>query len=240
MLWSSFGLAFLAGLLSTLSPCILPLLPVVLGTAVSTHRFGPLALALGLGLSFATIGLFVATIGFAIGLDEGVFRGAAAVLMTTAGLFLTVPPLEVGFALAAGPVVNWTQQHLNGPEGHGLGGQFGVGLLLGALWSPCAGPTLGAASLLAAQGQDLGQVAMTMFLFGLGAVIPLLLVGQVSRAALVHWRGRALATGKGARQALGVAFILFGLLALSGLDRTLQTTLIRHSPEWLSQLTFLY
>ena len=74
---ATLGLAFLAGILSVLSPCVLPLLPLVLGAAASEHRLGPAALAGGLALSFVAIGLFVATVGFAIGLDAGVFRLAA-------------------------------------------------------------------------------------------------------------------------------------------------------------------
>ncbi|MFH1553757.1 MAG: cytochrome c biogenesis protein CcdA, partial [Pseudomonadota bacterium] len=84
-------LAFLAGILSTLSPCVLPILPLVLGAAASQHRLGPVALAGGLALSFVTIGLFVATIGFSIGLDAGVFRAVAAVLLMAVGLVLLVP-----------------------------------------------------------------------------------------------------------------------------------------------------
>ena len=71
---ATLGLSFLAGVLSILSPCVLPLLPIILGTAQSEHQLGPVALAAGLALSFTTIGLFVATIGFAIGLDTDVFR----------------------------------------------------------------------------------------------------------------------------------------------------------------------
>ena len=71
------GLALLAGILSTLSPCVLPLIPIVLGAALGRHRFGPVALAAGLALSFVAIGLFVATIGFAAGLGQEVFRAAA-------------------------------------------------------------------------------------------------------------------------------------------------------------------
>src|SRR5258708_1652562 len=63
----------------------------------------------------------------------------------------------------------------------GLSGQFGVGLLLGTVWSPCVGPTLGAASVLAAQGKNLGAVALTMLIFGLGAGLPLMLFGSMSR-----------------------------------------------------------
>ena len=103
---ASFGLAFLAGLLSVLSPCVLPLLPLVLGTAASEHRLGPAALAAGLALSFVTIGLFVATIGFAVGLDTALFRTVAAVLLVGLGGVLLVPAAQERFATAAGPAVN--------------------------------------------------------------------------------------------------------------------------------------
>jgi len=240
MEWTSVGLAYLAGMLSTLSPCVLPLLPVVLGTAISEHRLGAVALAAGLALSFVAIGLFIATIGFAIGLDEVLFRRIAAILMIMIGLVLLVPRLEVGFALASGPVGNWAQQNLGATEGNGLGGQFGVGLLLGVVWTPCVGPTLGAASLMAAQGQNLGQVALTMFLFGIGAAVPLLLISLVSRATLTRWRGRVLSAGTSVKRMLGGMLILFGLLTISGLDRKLQTTLVGLSPDWLTNLTVLY
>lgn len=240
MALSTIGLAFLAGLLSTLSPCVLPLLPIVLGTALSKHRLGPLALAAGVSISFVTIGLFVATIGFAIGLDEDLFRLVASVLTIAVGLVLLVPRFEAGFAMAAGPVGNWARERLGPNEGNGLSGQFGVGLLLGAVWSPCVGPTLGAASLMAAQGQNLGQVGATMFVFGIGAALPLLLISMISRAALTRWRGNALATGKTLKRFLGGVLIAFGVVTLSGFDRTLQTYLIKLSPDWLTNLTVLY
>ncbi len=64
----------LLGVLSVLSPCVLPLLPIVLGAAAAEHRWAPAALALGVALSFTALGLFVATIGFALGLDADFFR----------------------------------------------------------------------------------------------------------------------------------------------------------------------
>ena len=86
----------------------------------------------------------------------------------------------------------------------GVSGQFGVGLLLGAVWSPCVGPTLGAASLLAARGEDLGSVAVTMLLFGIGAAVPLAALGLMSRRTLLAWRGRIASLGGGLKVALGV------------------------------------
>src|SRR3954454_18803164 len=105
------GLALLAGTLSTLSPCVLPLLPIVLGAAVSEHRFGPLALAAGLALSFVAIGLFIATIGYSLGLNPDGLRHVAAVLLIAVGVILMLPDLQARIALAAGPAGNRTQQH---------------------------------------------------------------------------------------------------------------------------------
>jgi cytochrome c-type biogenesis protein len=234
---STIGLAGLAGVLSILSPCVLPLVPIVLGTAASEHRFGPIALAAGLAFSFTTVGLFVATVGFAIGLDAGVFRTAAAVLLLGIGLVLMMPRLQAGFAVAAGPVGNWTESRFGSFSTSGLTGQFSVGLLLGAVWSPCVGPTLGAASVLAARGESLGSVALTMLAFGLGAALPLLGLGLLSREALMRWRNRMMTAGRGMKQAMGAVLVGAGLLILTGLDKRTEAWLVEASPEWLTQLT---
>ncbi len=231
------GLAGLAGLLSVLSPCVLPLLPLVLGAAATEHRLGPVALAAGLALAFVAIGLFVATIGFAIGLDAGVFRVAAAILLVLVGLVLMVPVAQTRLAAAAGPVSDWTERRFGGFSTSGLAGQFGVGLLLGAVWSPCVGPTLGAASLLASQGRDLGTVALTMLLFGLGAALPLLLLGTLSREVLMRWRDRMMGLGKGLKVALGAVLVATGLMIATGYDKAAETALVNASPDWLTTLT---
>lgn len=230
-------LALLAGLLSTLSPCVLPILPVVLGAASGEHRLGPAALAAGLALSFTAIGLFVATIGFAIGIDEGVLRFAGGLLLAALGVVLLVPALQARVALAAGPVASLAEARLGGFPTAGLPGQFGVGLLLGAVWAPCVGPTLGAATLLAAEGEDLGAVALTMLGFGLGAAVPLLLLGLLSREAMRAWRGRMLAAGAGGKTLLGAGLLLVGVLVVTGLDKTAEAALVAASPAWLTALT---
>ncbi|MGD9501877.1 MAG: cytochrome c biogenesis CcdA family protein [Methyloceanibacter sp.] len=233
----TLGLAFLAGALSALSPCVLPLLPIVLGTAASQHRLGPVALAAGLALSFTAIGLFVATIGFAAGLDTGVFRTVSAVLLIGVGLVLLVPRLQEQFALAASPVSNWAGSYADNFAPSSLAGQFGLGLLLGAVWSPCVGPTLGAASVLAAKGENLPEVALTMLAFGVGAALPLLVLGVVSREAMMRWRGRLMETGKAGKTVLGLVLVAVGLLVATGLDKRLEAILVEASPDWLTQLT---
>src|SRR5947207_1178667 len=127
------GLAFAAGVLSTLSPCVLPLLPIVFAAATSEHRAGPMALAAGLALSFVALGLFVALIGFSIGLDSDFVRAVAAALLITIGLVLVVPQFQLNFALATAPMSGWIERRVVGFSTAGLWGQFGVGILLGAL-----------------------------------------------------------------------------------------------------------
>jgi cytochrome c-type biogenesis protein len=229
-------LSFVAGVLSVLSPCVLPLLPIVLGAAAAKQKWGPVALAAGLSLSFVAIGLFVATIGFSIGVDADVFRYVAAVLILAVGVVLMVPRLQSAFAVAGGPLANWAHGHLEGAES-GVGGQFAVGVLLGAVWSPCVGPTLGAASLLAAQGRDLGQVALTMLVFGLGAALPLLVLGIASREMMMRWRARLAAAGPGLKMGFGAILVAVGVLALAGLDKRVETALVDASPQWLTDLT---
>jgi cytochrome c biogenesis protein CcdA len=234
---ATVGLALLAGLLSTLSPCVLPLIPLVLGTALSEHRLGPAALSAGLALSFTVIGLVVATVGYAIGLDSGAFRGAGAALMLGVGLILLVPRLQLRLASAAGPIGSWAESQFGSGAKAGLSGQFSVGLLLGVVWAPCAGPTLGAASVLAARGERLDQVAITMLAFGIGASIPLLALGTVSRESILRVRGRLMATGAGAKLALGAVLATLGALILTGFDKRLEALAVDLSPAWLTALT---
>jgi cytochrome c-type biogenesis protein len=234
---TTIGLAGLAGVLSTLSPCVLPLIPIVLGAAAAESRFGPLALAAGLALSFSAIGLFVATVGFAIGLDAVLFRSAAAILMTGVGVVLMAPALQARVAVAAGPVGSWAEDRFGGFSTSGIGGQFGVGLLLGAVWAPCVGPTLGAASVLAARGEDLGSVAVTMLVFGVGAALPLLALGSLSRERMLAWRGRLAGAGSGMKKAMGAVLAGVGLMILTGWDKRIEAFLVDVSPAWLTGLT---
>lgn len=237
MALGTLALAALAGTLSALSPCVLPLLPIVLGSAAAEHRWGPAALAIGLALSFTGLGLFVSTIGFAVGLDAEVFRSLAAFLLLAVGIVLVAEPLQVRLAAAGGPISNMIEETFGHVSTRGVGGQFALGLLLGAVWAPCVGPTLGAASVLAAQGEDLGQVALTMAAFGIGAAAPLLVMGIASREALIRWRGRLLDAGSGGKTVLGILLVAVGLLILTGLDKRIETALVEASPAWLTSLT---
>ena len=233
----TFALGYLAGVLSTLSPCVLPLLPILIASALAQHRFGPFALAAGLTLSFALVGVSIATLGTSIGLDPGLLRKAAALLLIGFGAVLLVPALQARFALATAGLSASGGGLLARLSGIGWGGQFMVGLVLGLVWSPCVGPTLGAATTLASQGRDLGQIALLMLLFGLGAGTPLVLIGSLSREAMARMRGRLLSAGRRGQWLLGAALLVIGAVILSGADKRLETWLVDHSPDWLTELT---
>jgi len=233
----SFALAFVAGVVSIFSPCVLPLLPVVLGAAASAHRTGPLALAAGIALSFLTLGLLVAAFGFSLGLDGDMLRAVAAALVVGAGLVLILPPLQLRLALAAAPLGNWLEQSLGSRVRSGVAGQFGVGLLLGAVWTPCVGPTLGAAAVLASQGRDLARVALTMMSFASGTALALLLFGLASRQSLTRWRGKLSAGGATGKLLLGSALVGTGTLVLAGYDKVVEARLLDLMPDWLVALT---
>lgn len=234
---TDLALAFAAGLLSILSPCVLPLVPIVLGAAVVAHPLGAFALAAGLAVSFTALGLLLALVGFGLGFDPGLFRVIAAAIMIMLGVVLVVPSWQAQLAAAGGPVSSWADRRFGGFASSGLAGQFAIGLLLGAVWSPCVGPTLGAASLLASRGQDLPRVTLTMVVFGIGAAVPLILLGLLSRATLMRVRSSLMSAGKLGKALLGAAFIVIGVAIVSGADKKIEAALVDASPQWLTELT---
>jgi len=236
----SFLFAFLAGVLSTLSPCVLPLIPIIIGAATNQHRLGPLALAGGLTLSFAVIGTALAGLGSSIGIAQDGFRLFAAIIMGLIGVVLISAHLQERFAVAMSGISGAGNTLLSKVSIDGLFGQFLIGILLGLVWTPCVGPTLGAAITLASQGKDLEKIVFVMLVFGLGAGLPLALLGILSRNALMKAKGRLGHAGKFGKQVLGGFLILISGLVLSGLDKPVEAFLLKHSPAWLTDLTTMF
>lgn len=237
---AAYGLGLIAGALSTLSPCVLPLLPVLIASAVNAHRWGVVVLGLGLALSYMIVGIFLATLGASLGLDPETFRTAGAVVLAIFGLILLVPKLQALFARATSTFSNSGNQLLARVNCGGLPGQFFVGILLGVVWSPCVGPTLGAATTLASQGKSLGQVGLLMLIFGVGAAAPLVLLGSLSRATLLKFRGRLLSGGKYGKQLLGLFILGLGIMIATRVDKSFEAWILDHTPDWLIAITTKY
>jgi cytochrome c biogenesis protein CcdA len=237
MALGSLAFALFAGTLSVLSPCVLPILPVVFGTAAARHWLAPAALGSGIILSFSGVGLFVATVGFSMGLDGGIFRYLGATVLLGFGAILLSGLLQDRFSLATGRFGAIIAPVSESLAGEGVAGQFLLGLSLGLVWSPCVGPTLGAASMMAAQGNALPQVGATMALFAIGAMLPLLVLGRLSSRISANSRRSLLALGHRGKIALGTVAGVMGFLILTGFDRPLESFLVAVSPPWLTGLT---
>ena len=236
----TYALGLLAGVLSTLSPCVLPLLPILLGTAVGSHRYGPYALAFGLVCSYTAIGSVIAYTAVSMGFDPDIFRTLGAVVLIVIAVVLLSRGLQERFAAASSSVSGAANRWLSTVRVDGFRGQFVVGLALGLVWSPCVGPTLGAAITLASQGQHLPQIALLMAVFGLGAGVPLIVLGIFSRAWFAHSRAGLLRAGQTGKTVLGVLMLMIAVSILSGADKQLEAWIVTHSPAWLTTLTTRY
>jgi cytochrome c-type biogenesis protein len=234
---ASLVFSYGAGALSTLSPCVLPLLPIVIIGAVEQHRLGPVALAAGLAGSFAATGLFIASIGLNLGVDSGMLRSGVAVLMIVVGIVLLVPALQMALTSAAAPLTSGGNNLLGRLSFTGIRGQFLLGLLLGAVWSPCAGPTLGAAIGLAAQSATMLSALVLMLVFGVGAATPVLALAYGSRQAMTARRNRMAQTSRFLKPVAGAALLGVGLFVITGLDKIVETVLTNAMPDWLVNVT---
>lgn len=224
------GLSFVAGLLTALSPCVLPALPIVVGSAAADRRHGPLALAAGLIVAFTVVGVALASAGSVAGLTEEGLRRVAAIVLAGAGLTLLSERLQDAISRWTSPIAS-AAARISGRAGHGSSGQFVVGAMLGGVWSPCVGPTLGAAIGLAASGHSVTRSATMMLAFGIGSAVPLLAVAYGARRVLANRQVllRASASGKAL---FGVTLVAMGILVFSGMDRALETAALNHLPQW--------
>ena len=235
---ASIPLAWIAGVLSILSPCVWPLVPIVMASAAGKGRWGPLYLAMGLSSAFAIAGSLLTFLLLNAGLDPDAFRWFAAALLVLIGLILIVKPLADWVSLRLS--ILSSRLNLGSPDASSSVGQFGVGMLLGLVWLPCVGPTLGAAIALASVGQDMGIAFVTMFAFGLGTASALIAAALFSGKLLSVWSPRlsnSLGNNVGtAKMVLGWLLLLLGLMVLTGFDKALETYALQYLPDWALSL----
>ena len=232
-----FVLSYLAGLLTLINPCVLPVLPIVLVSALNADRYGPLALAAGMSLSFVAFGVLITAFGSSIGLTQDRFAQIGAVLMIAFGTILIVPMFARRFELATAGIAAGADTQIGQMDTSGNKGQFMGGLLLGAVWSPCIGPTLGGAIALASQGESLGYAALIMVFFALGVSTLILGLGFGAREA-IRKRAQALrGIAERSKPILGFTFIAVGLMLYFKLNHYIEAWALSVMPIWLQDLS---
>lgn len=230
-------LAYLAGLLTLINPCVLPVLPIVLASSLHQDRRAPVALAAGLSLAFVVLGLGVTALGPALGLDSDTVSQVAALGMIAFGLVMLVPAFSQRFAAATAGLATRADAEIDRTSPAGLGGQFVSGALLGAVWSPCIGPTLGAAIALASTGASLGRAGAIMAAFALGVSTLILALAYGAKSALRRRQALLRTLAERARPIMGAVFILVGTALWFRLHHAAEAWLIDTLPAWLIDLS---
>jgi cytochrome c-type biogenesis protein len=167
------ALAFAAGLLTILAPCILPILPIVFGVSVGDRRsLRPLLIIIGFVVTFSSVAFVFGLFPSVLGLSPESLREAASVLLMIFGLAMIWPRLFDAMMARLGGV---RPAFSTGRTEGGLGAVL-LGASLGVVWAPCAGPVLGSILTLIASSKDLGRAALLLGCYAIGAALPMLLI----------------------------------------------------------------
>jgi len=237
---SHLGLSLVAGSLTTLSPCVFPILPLVVGGAVQATRLAPVAMGIDMATSFALIGLLLGALGPALGIDSQSVRTFGGVMLVAFAAVMLIPALSRRFTELMLPIASSANAASSRLDGGSLGGAFLLGGLLGRIWSPCSGPLLASALTLVASDGGAGKGALILGLFGTGAALPLVAVAYASRSGFAKARGWVLTRVETVKKGLGVLIGLTGLAILTGGDKWLETRLVNVLPDAWVNLTTLF
>ncbi|MGI9401047.1 MAG: cytochrome c biogenesis CcdA family protein [Rhizobiaceae bacterium] len=229
--------AYLAGILTLINPCILPVIPIALASATGENRYGPVALAAGMCIAFTVLGLALTAAGPAIGIAQEDVARFSALLMIFFGTILVVPRFSEAFATAAAGISERADMGMRGIEGKGIFSYFIGGMLLGIVWSPCIGPTLGGAISLASQGQSLFSAGIIMAAFSLGVSTVILALGYGTREVIRNRQQKLKSLAANSRLIMGLVFLGVGLLLFFNIHHYIEAALLNIMPIWLQDLS---
>lgn len=231
------GLSLAAGGLTTLSPCVFPLLPLIVGGALQGSRFAPVAMGAGMTLSFAGIGMLLGSLGPALGVDADTVRTAGAAMLIAFALVMLVPALGDRFTRWMLPIASSANAASAKLDDGSLLGAFLLGGVLGLVWSPCSGPLLGSALSLVASEGGVARGGVVLGIFGLGAAIPLVAVAYASRSGFNRVRDWVLARIERVRHGFAVLLGLMGVAILTGGDKWIEARVLQWLPDSWVNLT---
>ena len=224
-------LAIFAGILTVAAPCILLPLPIIFGSSVGQQsKTRPLFITLGFVLTFAFLGLTLNFIIQNLGLSPNALRNSAAVILAIFGLLMLWPtPFERLMMHASGLITKVSQTGQT--KGEGNWGGFLIGILIGIIWAPCAGPILGSILTLVAQQTDLVRAGILLTAYGLGAGIPMLAIAYGSQALTTKIKGIARYATR-LQQIFGVIILLLAVAIFFQYDTLLQVRLLEIIPAF--------
>ena len=234
--------AFIGGVITILSPCILPLLPIILSSTTGSGTKRPFGIVAGFVLSFTFFTLFLSTIVQATGVPANSLRNISVVILVIFGLALIIPQVQAQIEKLFYYFQRFAPQVKTGsPRGseatlRGFGGGLIIGASLGLLWTPCVGPILASVISLAISGEVTGSALLITLAYSLGTAIPMFLIIRGGQDALqkVPWLLRN--SGK-IQKAFGVLMILTAIAIYQNIDRRFQSWFLEAFPSYGTGLT---
>ncbi|MBS0616269.1 MAG: cytochrome c biogenesis protein DipZ [Verrucomicrobia bacterium] len=228
------GFCFLAGVFTALSPCILPILPAILASSVGQGKLRPLGTILGLVGSFSFFTLALSWVVHVTGLSPEILRYFAIAFIFFFGLVMLWPRLSNWFAKTAAPIANLGQKIQGTKARPGFWGGIFFGIALGLLWTPCAGPILGAITTLVATGSITFKAVLMTLAYSVGAGIPLFIFAY-GGAKLVETSHFLSSHSERIRQFFGVLMIAFALILTFHWEMLINEKISRAIPEFLTE-----
>lgn len=228
--------AFLAGIVTVLSPCILPILPIILSSTmggVSTGKSRPLGVVVGFILSFTFFTLFLSTVVKLSGISADSLRTVSVVVIAVFGVSLIVPQFQL---LIEKLFSRFARLAPNSQSRSGFFGGLLIGLSVGLLWTPCVGPILASVISLAITGTITFDALLITLAYSFGTAIPMFLIILGGQNALkrVPW---LLANTSRVQKVFGVLMILTALGIYNNVDRKFQTYVLNTFPQYGAGLT---
>ncbi|RLG33216.1 cytochrome c biogenesis protein CcdA [Methanosarcinales archaeon] len=183
-------LAFLFGILSILTPCVLPVIPVIAAYAAKAGKFVPIALVSGLSISFVVMGIVASTFGQIMSAFNDLLHHLAGLIMVIMGLYILfeehLSPLLM--KVPSSGIFDRLRANVGG-EINGAGGGFLLGLTLGVVWVPCIGPMLGSILAMVAADAEFMYGSLLLLLYSAGMAIPFLAIAYGSNASVNRIKG---------------------------------------------------
>jgi cytochrome c biogenesis protein CcdA len=225
-------LALLAGVVTVVAPCTLPMLPILLGASVGqTGRVRPAMIALGFVVSFSAAALLLSAAIDVFDLDPNILRTGAAVLLLGFGLLMIWPTPFEWLSMRIGGFASRSAANTAARQGNqGNIGGFVLGTTLGLVWTPCAGPVLGSILTIVATSKDTAWASAMLVVYAIGAAIPMLAIAYGGQAATTRVRSIARISPR-LQQGFGVVVIAFAIASYFQYDALIVAWLTAFYPS---------